>query len=82
MTAEDASNLAEECMRLSEQLIAYREAVAEAVALLGHTGCEPEDLRDAIGQLERLLAGKDLDRNDLRGFAEQVRGLICEACSA
>lgn len=69
----DRQALAEEVARLSEQLAEYRSAVADVVALLGHVGDSPDDLRDAVGQLERLLAGDDVERTDLTGLAEQVR---------
>lgn len=73
MNDADATALAEEVARLSELLAEYRAAVGDAVTLLGHDGDSPDDLRDAVGQIARLLAGEDLDRNDLTGLAEDVR---------
>lgn len=70
------STLAEEVVTLSERLAAYESAVADVVALLGHAGNGPDDLRDAVGQLERLLAGHDRESNDLTGLAEQLRKVM------
>ena len=78
----DRQVLAEEVARLSEQLAEYREAVADAVELFGHAGDSPDDLRDAVGQLERLLAGEDVERDDLTGLAEQVRRALWDRLRA
>lgn len=57
----------------ADQLDAYREAVSTVTRTLGHSGRDVVDLLDAIAQLETLLSGEDLDRNDLTGLAEQLR---------
>lgn len=68
-----SSSLAEEVVTLSERLAAYQSTVADVVSLLGHSGDDPDDLRDAVGQIERLLAGEDQESNDLTGLAETLR---------
>lgn len=68
------TSLAEEVASLSEQLAEYQAAVGDVVRMLGHEGDSPDDLRDAVGQVDALLGGEDsVDRNDLTGLAEQVR---------
>jgi hypothetical protein len=73
MDAADVSDLKAQIAELSERLAEYRTVVGEVVQTLGHVGDEPDDLRDAVGQIEALLNGTDsLKRNDLAGLAEQV----------
>jgi hypothetical protein len=72
---DEHAELKTEITQLSERVIAYEAAVGDVVALLGHEGNDPDDLRDAVGQIERLLAGKDRDV-ELTGLAEQLRQLL------
>jgi hypothetical protein len=72
---DEHAELKAEIAQLSERVIAYEAAVGDVVALLGHEGNDPDDLRDAVGQIERLLAGKDRDV-ELTGLAEQLRRLL------
>jgi hypothetical protein len=73
------TTLAAEVQDLSEQLIAYQDAVAEVVKTLGHQGNTPTDLRDAVAQItDRLLRGRDLD-TPLTGTAEVVRAMLIYA---
>ena len=67
------SSDAAEVQALAEQLAEYKAAVRDVVLMLGHVGDRPVDLRDAVGQLERLVDGYDLSANDLLGLAERVR---------
>lgn len=73
------SDLQARIQALAEGLAEYKSTVADAAALLGHRGSEPIDLRDALGQIERLVAGHDLDRSDLTGLAEAIRKLAARA---
>lgn len=58
---------------LESQVAAYQSAVRDVVEQLGHVGDEPEDLRDAVGQItDRLLHGHDLT-TPLTGTAEIIR---------
>ena len=73
----DLAEIMAELQAASEQLAAYKDAVGDAVRTLGHDGCEPVDLFDALGQVVALLDGKDsLERADLQGVAERVRAVL------
>ena len=63
----------------AERLAEYETVISDATELLGHSGSEHVDLRDAIGQIERLLAGEDLDATNLEGLAEDIR-VVLRAC--
>lgn len=52
-------------------------AIAEHVEALGGEGNDGDALRDSLGQIERLLAGKDIDAGlNLQGVAGQVEALV------
>jgi len=72
---EVETRLAQEVQLLSEQLAEYREVVAEVTRLFGHAGSQPGDLQDAIGQIERILRGYDLDIVGFTGMTEDIRRL-------
>lgn len=56
---------------------ALREAIAEATEALGHRGCEPVDLRDAVGMLDRVIAGKDTASGlEHQGFAREIEAVV------
>ena len=59
---------------LEYELAKLREGVADAVLLLsGESGDDVDALRDATGQIDRLLAGEDVDAGlDLQGFARTI----------
>ena len=59
---------------LEHELAKLREGVADAVLLLsGESGDDVDALRDATGQIDRLLAGEDVDAGlDLQGFARAI----------
>ena len=59
---------------LEYELAKLREGVADAVFLLsGEDSSDDDDLRDATGQIGRLLAGEDVDAGlDLQGFARTI----------
>ena len=59
---------------LEHELAKLREGVADAVLLLsGESGDDVDALRDATGQIDRLLAGDDVDAGlDLQGFARAI----------
>ena len=67
----DARSRVEE---LEHELAKLREGVAEAVLLLaGERGDDVDALRDATGQIDRLLAGEDVNAGlDLQGFARAI----------
>ena len=44
---------------------------------LGHSGHDPDDLLDAVGQVERLLDGEDVDSEiEFAGMAAKVERLV------
>ncbi len=55
-----------------------REAVASATETLGHSGYDAADLLDAVGSIERLLSGKDLDM-EYEGVAGEIHELLTAA---
>ena len=57
---------------------ALREAIATATETLGHSGCDAADLLDAVGSIERLLGGKDLDM-EYEGVAGEIHELVTAA---
>ena len=67
----DARSRVEE---LEHELAKLREGVADAVLLLsGESGDDVDALRDATGQIDRLLAGEDVDAGlGLQGFARAI----------
>ena len=62
---------------LEHELTQLREGVADAVLLLsGESGDDVDALRDATGQLDRLLAGLDVGVGlDLHGLARTTERL-------
>lgn len=76
----EASRLAELLASESARVADYEAAVADAVGALGHSGSTPDDLADAVGQLDRLLRGLDLAATgELSGMAESIRVLTIYA---
>ena len=67
--------LREELELIQQQRDVLAIAIAETTEMLGHEGCDAVDLRDAIGQLKRLLNGKDLD-DELEGLAARIQVLV------
>ena len=55
-----------------------QEAIASATETLGHSGCDAADLLDAVGSIERLLSGKDLDM-EYEGVAGEIHELLTAA---
>lgn len=55
-----------------------REAIASATETLGHSGCDADDLLDAVGSIERLLGGQDLDMK-YEGVAGEIHELLTVA---
>ena len=72
------SELAAEVEALSEKLASLQDVVREVVELLGHEGADADALRDAVGQIERLLDGKDHD-GAFTGLAEKLRLALAPA---
>lgn len=68
--------LTEQLEERDEELRIYRETIADVVELLGHEGCEPVDLRDAVGQIERLLDLRDLEVEGFTGLARRLQALM------
>lgn len=74
---DDAAELREHVSSLAAELAEYRAEIGYVVELLGHVGDTPDDLRDAVGQLEALLSGEEsTERADLTGLAELVRAAL------
>lgn len=74
MTADERTELLAQLAHLQERLAAYIEVVGDVVERLGHKGISPDDLRDAIGEIEGMLGGTiTTEPHELTGIAEQVR---------
>jgi predicted nucleic acid-binding Zn-ribbon protein len=71
----ELKDLRDEIERLQHEIDQLHEGIADANELLGHEGCKPDDLRDALAGLERVLDGKDLG-DELEGITARVQSLV------
>lgn len=74
MTSDERNDLLAQLAACQERLAAYVDVVADVVERLGHEGNEPDDLLDALGEIEGMLAGKVTNEpHDLTGLSEVCR---------